>query len=100
PPGEPEYTAMGLLLKTFTLDAKWTANEDKKFGFVSGLQGMLQSNKNFGNNIAVPDADISNIGIFTLMHLNTEDKRWKFLGGLRMDARSIHVMETSGEQEG
>lgn len=97
-PGEPKYTAMGLLLHTFTYDVKWSSNENKKLGATIGTQGMMQTNKNYGLNIAVPDADVMDFGGYSLLRYDMN--RWNFLAGLRFDARYINIKETIGQHEG
>src|SRR6185369_11494772 len=59
---------------------------------------MIQSNENFGNNIAVPDADVNDFAGYGLAHYNME--YWNFSGGLRLDLRSIEIKKTPGVHEG
>jgi len=99
-PGQPRHTAMGLLLHTYTYTAKWSSNKARSIGVMLGTQGMLQKNKNFGTNIAVPDADINDFAGFSLLSFRPADTKWNFLGGLRYDIRSINVKKTTGVYEG
>jgi len=98
PAGEPQDTAIGLLLHTFTYDVKWTSSAEKNWGVTVGTQGMTQKNENFGNDILVPDATVNDFAGYGLIRYDW--KQWNFLGGLRFDSRSIDVEETEGEEEG
>jgi iron complex outermembrane receptor protein len=98
--GDPEYVAMGLLLNTFTYDAKWSTNNEDAFGVCVGTQGMMQVNKNFGNNIGVPDARVNDFAGYALVHYNSPEGKWNLLSGVRFDIRSVDIKKTSGLREG
>ena len=97
-PAQPPHLSLGLLLHTFTYDIKWSSSEEKKFGITVGTQGMMQVNKNHGNNIAVPDAVVNDFAGYVLAHYNTGN--WNFSGGMRLDARTVSIKATSGQYEG
>ena len=100
PPGDPKYLAMGLLLNTFTYDAKWSTNSEAPLGVSIGTQGMVQVNKNTGNNIGVPNAGVSDYAAYALAHYNLPGGQWNFLTGIRFDIRSVDVRKTTGLREG
>lgn len=77
-----------------TYDLKWTSNAEKAFGLTIGTQGMTQKNENFGNEILVPDAEVSDVAGYALARYDY--KKFNFLGGLRFDNRSI---KAEGESE-
>ncbi len=98
PAGEHPDTPIGLLLHTYTYDLKWTSNPQRKIGFTLGSQGMTQTNRNFGMDLLVPDANVHDFAAYGLIRYDLA--KWNFLGGLRFDARSIDVLQTEGGGEG
>ena len=75
-------------LKTFTYDIKYHVPSSDRFETIAGVQGMWQSNENFGEEILIPDAITNDIGLlinssFEINNNNT------LQGGLRFDHRSI-----------
>ena len=79
--------ALQLKLSTFNYDVKYNLPDYGKFETIVGLQGMFQENKNFGEEILIPDATTTDIGVMatTHYHLETIDLQ----AGLRFDHRSI-----------
>jgi iron complex outermembrane receptor protein len=79
--------ALQLKLSTFNYDVKYNLPDYGKFETIVGLQGMFQENKNFGEEILIPDATTTDIGIMatTHYHLETIDLQ----AGLRFDHRNI-----------
>lgn len=85
--GDPNLAALRLKLNTFNYDVKYNLPVLGKFETITGIQGMVQKNRNDGEEILIPDAKTMDLGIFgtTLYHLEKVD----FQAGLRFDSRSI-----------
>ncbi|MBL4939510.1 MAG: TonB-dependent receptor, partial [Lutibacter sp.] len=83
--------ALSLKLKTFSYDAKWHLPKFKKLETILGMQGLYQKNKNFGNEILIPDATKIDFGIFLT---NSYKLKNNFLqGGIRFDTRKITTVQ-------
>jgi iron complex outermembrane receptor protein len=85
---DPSEPALFMDLKTFTYDVKYHVPSSDRFETIAGVQGMWQSNENFGEEILIPDAITNDIGLlinssFEINNNNT------LQGGLRFDHRSI-----------
>lgn len=86
---EEEEPALRMKLKTFNYNVKYHLPNTDGIDRIIGIQGMHQTNKNFGEEILIPDANIKDFGIFY-----TLNKQWKtssIQGGLRLDTRSLHT---------
>ena len=79
--------ALRLKLNTFSYDLKYNLPELGKFETIVGVQGMFQNNKNFGEEILIPNAEKVDFGIFATSHYHL--KKVDLQGGLRLDTRSI-----------
>ncbi len=80
--------ALGLKLNTFTYNLKWYSPTYKDhFDFVIGSQGMVQTNENNGEEILIPDAKTTDIGVFALANLDFD--KLQLQGGIRVDNRLI-----------
>jgi iron complex outermembrane receptor protein len=79
--------ALRMKLSTYTYDIKYTLPEMGKFETIAGIQGMIQNNENFGEEILIPDAQKFDLGLFatTHYHLETIDLQ----AGMRYDFRNI-----------
>ncbi|MFD1315897.1 TonB-dependent receptor [Namhaeicola litoreus] len=80
--------ALDMKLQTFTYDAKYYFPNFKKFETIMGVQGMFQSNKNFGEEILIPDATTNDIGFLATSIYNMNDKSL-VQAGLRYDHRNL-----------
>lgn len=84
---EQMEAALQLKLDTYSYDVKWHLPKLKNIETVIGTQGIHQKNKNFGEEILIPNATINDLGVFvTAMYqidLNS------IQGGIRFDTRSI-----------
>lgn len=87
-----------MLLNTFNYDAKWYLPEFGDFETVFGVQGMFQTNTNYGKQVFLPDANINDFGAFG--NLNYKWKSSTLQAGLRFDNRKIDTEEhgISGEE--
>ncbi|MDZ7614836.1 MAG: TonB-dependent receptor plug domain-containing protein [Flavobacteriaceae bacterium] len=57
--------ALDMDLRTFTYEGKYYFPKKNKLELIAGLQGLVQSNENFGEEISIPDASTKDIGFFT-----------------------------------
>jgi iron complex outermembrane receptor protein len=76
-PDKQKINAIGLSLKTITYDLKWSSSAEKNAGLTLGTQGMIQSNKNTGSEMLVPNADVSDFAGYALFRYDVD--RWNFL---------------------
>lgn len=79
--------ALKLKLKTFNYDVKYNLPKMNKLEVIVGVQGMHQTNKNFGEEILIPNAEINDIGFLTTAVIDFEKSSLQ--GGIRFDNRSI-----------
>jgi iron complex outermembrane receptor protein len=86
-----DIVKIGMLLNTFNYDIKWYLPQQKKLESIIGIQGMQQTNNNFGINYLLPDASISNLGVFST--LNYSIKKLIIQAGLRYDYRYISTQD-------
>jgi len=80
-------TKIGMQLNTLNYDVKWYLPKWNKLESIVGLQGMTQSNKNFGSSQLLPDANTNSIGIFTTLHYKYKSSILQ--AGIRYDTRHI-----------
>ena len=80
-------------LKTFNYDAKYYLPTFGKIETLFGVQGMHQTNTNFGEELLIPNAITNDLGVFGTM--NYEWKKNTLQAGLRFDNRKV-ATETSG----
>ncbi len=84
---EHEETALRMKLKTYTYNLKYHYPKIGDLEILSGIQGLHQTNTNFGEEILIPNAKMNDFGLFT-----TANYSWNkntFQAGLRFDNRSI-----------
>lgn len=79
--------ALQLKLNTFNYDVKYNLPDYGKFETILGVQGMFQENKNFGEELLIPDARTTDIGVMATTHYHLE--MIDLQAGLRFDHRSI-----------
>lgn len=94
--GEP---ALEMHLETINYDIKYHFPDTGKFETIVGLQGMFQSNENHAEEILIPDATTTDVGVLATTHYHLE--MVDFQAGLRYDFRKIsaegyenHELET------
>ena len=83
----PNVTALQLKLNTFNYDVKYNLPDFGKFETIVGVQGMVQNNENFGEEILIPNANKTDFGVFATSHFHLE--KIDLQAGLRFDTRSI-----------
>jgi iron complex outermembrane receptor protein len=77
-------------LKTFNYNSKYHLPTFKNgVESILGLQGMHQTNKNFGEEILIPNAKINDIGVFYT--INKQFKTSALQAGIRFDARALET---------
>ncbi|NVK51639.1 MAG: TonB-dependent receptor [Flavobacteriaceae bacterium] len=97
---DDEEAALHLKLKTFNYNLKYHFPTFKNgIESILGMQGMRQSNKNFGEEILIPNATISDFGVFYT--LNKEWDNSSIQAGIRFDTRDLntekHVVVHDGD---
>ncbi|GHC52087.1 TonB-dependent receptor [Ulvibacter litoralis] len=97
---EEEVTpALQLKLNTFNYDAKYYLPDFGQFETIVGVQGMFQKNENFGEEVLIPDATVTDIGVMGTTHYHLENIDLQ--GGIRFDHRAIEseAVGEASEQE-
>lgn len=82
-----EEAALEMHLETLNYDAKYHLPVMSNFETIVGIQGMFQTNKNFGEEILIPDANTTDFGILATTHYHLE--KIDIQAGLRYDNRRI-----------
>jgi iron complex outermembrane receptor protein len=93
-----DIAGLHMKLKTVNYDAKYHLPNMGKLESIVGIQGMHQTNTNFGDEYLIPDAITNDFGVF-----GTVNYEWKtnvLQAGLRFDNRQITTEEngTLGEE--
>tara|TARA_B110000285_G_C15136941_1_gene627655 strand:+ start:944 stop:3178 length:2235 start_codon:yes stop_codon:yes gene_type:complete len=84
--------ALGLKLNTLTYNFKWYSPTYKdRFDVIIGSQGMVQDNKNNGEEVLIPDANINDLGVFGLANVKLDELQLQ--AGMRLDYRQIDTRE-------
>ncbi|MBT8272278.1 MAG: TonB-dependent receptor, partial [Bacteroidia bacterium] len=87
-----DEAALHMKLKTFNYDLKYNLPDLGIIETIVGVQGMFQTNSNFGEEELIPDASTSDIGVLATSHIHFEKVDVQL--GLRFDSRSIEVDNT------
>ena len=87
PEDEILEAALQLKLNTYSYDVKWHLPKMKNIETVIGVQGMHQKNKNFGEEILIPDATINDVGFFVTGMYQFDNNSLQ--AGIRFDTRNI-----------
>jgi iron complex outermembrane receptor protein len=91
---DSDVAGLRMKLKTFNYDAKYHLPNMGKLESIVGIQGMHQTNTNFGDEYLIPDAMTNDFGIF-----GTVNYEWNtnvLQAGLRFDNRQI-TTEKNGD---
>ncbi len=88
--------ALHMKLKTFNYDIKYNLPQTGKFETIIGVQGMNQSNSNYGEELLIPDATTNDIGILATSHIHFEKLAIQL--GARFDNRTINADLIENEQ--
>ncbi|WP_166386437.1 TonB-dependent receptor [Polaribacter sp. 11A2H] len=86
---EHEEAALRMKLKTFSYNAKYHFPKIGNVEILTGVQGLHQTNTNFGEEILIPDATINDFGVFTTAYYSWN--RNTLQAGVRYDNRNIET---------
>ena len=81
--------ALHMKLKTFNYDFKYNLPKLGRFETIVGLQGMSQTNTNYGEEELIPDATTNDVGLLATSHIHFETMDLQL--GARYDNRIIDV---------
>ncbi len=87
---DDEHPALHMKLKTFNYDIKYHLPQMGKFETIIGVQGMHQTNTNYGEELLIPDASTNDFGVLATSHIHFEKADVQL--GLRYDTRTIDVV--------
>ncbi len=79
-------------LSTFSYNIQYNLPVIGHLQTIAGVQGMSQNNKNFGEEVLIPNATTNDIGVLATSHIHFEKSDVQL--GLRFDNRSIKGEET------
>ena len=90
--------ALDMQLSTFSYNVQYNLPSLGRLQTIAGVQGMRQENKNFGEEVLIPDAITNDIGLLATSHIHFEKSDVQL--GIRFDNRAIKGEETgnSGEE--
>ncbi|WP_299390861.1 TonB-dependent receptor [uncultured Gelidibacter sp.] len=82
--------ALQMKLKTLNYDVKYNLPTIGRFETIVGVQGMSQSNTNYGEEQLIPDATTNDFGILATSHIHFDKSDIQI--GARYDYRNIDVL--------
>lgn len=82
-----EEPALVTHLETINYDLKYNLPEMGAFETIIGVQGMVQTNKNYGEEILIPDALTTDFGLLATTHYHHE--KVDLQAGVRYDHRNL-----------
>lgn len=86
-----DEVALHMKLKTANYNVKYYLPKWKNIETLIGIQGMHQTNLNFGEELLIPDATVNDFGSFITS--NYEWKKNAIQAGIRFDNRAISTSE-------
>lgn len=92
---DPNTPGLSLLLQTATYNARYIFPVMNGWQVSSGINGMLQWNRNQGSEFLVPDYDLADGGVFAMAKKDARD--WNVAGGVRFDMRTLSSFEKQEE---
>ena len=95
---EEEEPALDMKLNTFSYNLKYNFPKLNKFETILGLQGMYQTNENYGEEILIPDAITNDIGLLATSTFTVNDNH-VLQGGIRFDYRQLSTESYEIEEE-
>ena len=90
-PLEPDEEELYMKLGTFTYNIRYNLEKRKGWETSVGIGGMIQTNKNAGEEYLIPDYTFWDGGIY--LFSQKEFGKFTFAGGIRWDNRHIHSAE-------
>ncbi|MDX1327389.1 MAG: TonB-dependent receptor, partial [Arenibacter sp.] len=87
---EEEHTeaVLNMDLKTFSYNVQYQLPRWKKFETILGVQGIYQTNTNYGEEVLIPDATTQDFGVLGTTHYHV-NRNNDFQFGIRFDRRRI-----------
>jgi len=79
--------ALRLKLETLSYDVKYNLPKLGSFETIVGVQGLFQTNENFGEEILIPNATMTDFGVLATTHYHKET--FDLQAGLRYDTRTL-----------
>tara|TARA_R110002073_G_scaffold8207_1_gene45646 strand:+ start:86133 stop:88376 length:2244 start_codon:yes stop_codon:yes gene_type:complete len=98
PDHDEEEAALQMDLKTFSYNARYHFPKFGKVEALLGIQGISQTNRNFGEEILIPNSDINDFGIFTTFNHQWNTNSLQL--GVRYDNRSITTQRHEVDHDG
>ena len=83
--------ALNMKLKTFSYDIKYNFPKLGRFETIVGVQGMNQTNSNYGEEVLIPDATTNDFGILATSHIHFDKVDVQL--GARYDNRTIDIKD-------
>ncbi|GHT79035.1 TonB-dependent receptor [Bacteroidia bacterium] len=96
---EDVEAALDMNLSTVSYNIKWYSPKlNDRWALTVGSQALFQTNSNSGDELLIPDAVTSDIGLFAMSdYYYTEKSYWQI--GLRLDGRHINGKQHGNENE-
>ncbi|MBA3705176.1 MAG: TonB-dependent receptor [Bacteroidetes bacterium] len=85
---KPNQYELYFLLNTINYDLRYVLPEKNKFNISLGVNGMQQTSKNKGREFLVPEYNLFDIGVFTILKKSFD--KLDISGGIRYDTRTQH----------
>ncbi|MFC0605753.1 TonB-dependent receptor [Winogradskyella pulchriflava] len=86
---EHDEAALNMKLKTFNYNVKYNLPKLGKFETIVGVQGMNQTNTNYGEEVLIPNATTNDFGVLATSHIHFEAVDVQL--GARYDYRTIEI---------
>lgn len=84
----PEQYELYFLMNTINYDVRYILPEKNKYAISFGTNGMRQVSQNKGTEFLIPEYDLFDVGVFTIIRKSFE--KLDISGGLRYDSRIQH----------
>ncbi|WP_104733841.1 TonB-dependent receptor [Hanstruepera ponticola] len=84
-----EEPALNMKLKTANYDIKYHLPKTGRFETIVGVQGMHQTNTNYGEEELIPNATTNDLGVFAMSHIHFENFDLQL--GARYDNRWLNI---------
>ena len=86
-----EEAELDMNLNTFSYAVKWHSQRWGKWDLVVGSQGLYQANKNYGEEVLIPNASTFDVGAFVMTNFYYGKKAY-WQSGIRLDNRNIQTI--------
>lgn len=88
---------LNMKLNTFNYDVKYFLPAINNFESIIGVQGLNQTNKNFGEELLIPNAEVRDVGFYSTIY--KEINKNTFQLGVRFDNRKIQTQTHGNSNE-